>query len=465
MNTSTARSSRHHRHRFLIETLEPRRLLSGTWSTVDTIPTQSGAWVNGMTADKAGKVYAVGEDGDNGTLVLREKPAGSAQWTTMATVNSGSYGEFRGVAVDAAGDVFITGRTNSEYFTTWELPAGTTTLKQIDVDSAGAGLGDAVTIDGSGNVYSVGGVVTYFKRSTYSTWTVRKGTLANGKWSFTTVDSQLTQSKNGPHGVTVAPTGIYVAGTYNGNWTIRKSPTGASGTWTTVDSLSGGNSNPAGIATDAAGNVYAAGYSSHHWTVRESTNGGSSWTTVDDFIGTFSTYATAIARDASGNMVVAGWTYDNTGDEIAMVRTNAGGSWRTLDSYGYPAGNAYYSAVAADSVGNLYAGGEMFDNAGTVDNWMIRSQPAAPTGLIATTLSASEVNLSWTNAAGADATGFEIFRSTDGVNFSAIGTTDANTTIFGDNSLSAGTTYYYYVVTLLNSDGSSNASNTASAST
>jgi hypothetical protein len=189
---------------------------------------------------------------------------------------------------------------------------------------------------------------------------------------------------------------------------------------------------------------------------------------VDDFIGTLS-YAngSAITRDSSGNMVVAGWGYDGVGNDWALVRTNAGGSWTTVDNYGYPDGSAEYSAVAADNSGNLYAGGEVWDNAGTFDNWMIRSQPAAPKKLIAAadaTNPTSQINLTWTSPAGADATGFEIFRSTDDVNFTAIGTTDSNTTIFADDTVSPGQTYYYYVVTLLNSDGSSNPSNTASAS-
>jgi hypothetical protein len=427
-----------------------------------------------MTADKSGNVYAVGADSiDYGTLYLREKPASSAAWTTMATMNEGDWGEFNDVAVDAAGDVFITGRSNPgknipSYFTTWELAEGTTTLKQIDADTAAPGAGGAVTVDGSGNVYVVGGDDTKYKGSTVSKWTVRKGTYANGKWSFSTVDQPL-QSKGGTGAVAVTPTGIYVGGAYNGVWTIRRSATGASGTWTTVDSWSGGNYGPGGIATDAAGNIYAVGVSAGHWIVRESTNGGSSWTTVDDFIGTLSyASASAITRDASGNMVVAGWGWDSVGDDHAVVRTNAGGSWTTLDNYSYPDGNADYSAVAADTSGNLYAGGEVWDNAGTFDDWMIRSQPAAPKNLTAaadTTNPTSQINLSWVNPTGADATGFEIFRSTDGVNFTAIGTVDANTTIFADDTVSPGTTYYYYVVTLLNSDGSSNPSNTVTAST
>src|SRR5690242_6720643 len=183
--------------------LEARRLLSGAWSTVDTLPAQFGAEVSAMAADTSGNVYAVGYTADsssNSTLYLREKPAGSATWTTVTTMNGGQWGKFSGVAVDAAGDVFITGENGSNYFATWELAKGTTTLKQIDVDSAAGGTGSAVTVDGSGNVYSVGFDHTKYKGSTALKWTVRKGTFANGKWSFSTVDQPL-QSEGKAYGV------------------------------------------------------------------------------------------------------------------------------------------------------------------------------------------------------------------------------------------------------------------------
>jgi len=424
-----------------------------------------------MAADKSGNVYAVGYTYDangNGTSYLREKPAGSAAWSTVATTNGG----FGGVAFDAAGDVFVTGANSSHYFATWEIMKGTTTLKQIDVDTAAVGGGYALTVDGSGNIYAVGIDRTKYKNSSDPKWTVRKGTFANGKWSFSTVD-QLLQSQGFaqggfPEGVTVAPTGLYVVGSYNGTWIIRKSVTGASGTWATVDSISSGWAE--GVATDAAGNIYAVG-SASGWVVRESTNGGASWTAVDSFaLGpNTSTWANAITRDASGNMVVAGWDQDTAGDTHAVVRTNAFGSWTTLDNYGYPDGGVEYDAVAVDSSGNLYAGGDIWDNAETFDNWIIRSQPAAPTNLTAAAdpvSPTSQINLTWANTACSDQTGFAIYRSSDGgATFSLAATVGAGVTAYSDTGLTAGTTYSYYVISLLNSDGSSNPSNSAAATT
>lgn len=450
------------------EPLEDRRLLSGTWSTVDTMPAQFEAGVSAMAADTSGNVYAVGYTTDsnlNTTLYLRKKTAGSAAWATVTTMNARQW---NGVAVDAAGDVFISGENNSSYFATWELVKGTTTLKQIDADSVAVGIGEAVTTDQSGNVYAVGFDRTKYKGGTALKWTVRKGTFANGKWSFSTVDQQL-QSAGKAFGVAVAPSGVYVVGYYNNNWTIRKSATGASGTWTTVDSFSDVGYEAQGVATDEAGDIYAVGSllasNNSNWIVRASTNGGTTWTTVDDFV-MASSDATAITRDASGNMVVAGNAYDNVADYV-VVRTNAGGSWTTLDQYSDPVGGPRYFAVAADSFGNLYGGGDnrYGDNS---DDWMIRSQPAAPTNLMAAADVAnptSQMDLTWANAAGGDETGFAVYRSLDGVTFTQVATLGADATACSDTGLSAGTTYFYYVVSLLNATGMSTASNQAAATT
>ena len=88
---------------------------------------------------------------------------------------------------------------------------------------------------------------------------------------------------------------------------------------------------------------------------------------------------------------------------------------------------------------------------------------AAPTNLTATAVSASQINLSWTGAAGA--TGYLVVQSQSGSSdWTEVGSTAANTTTFPQTGLSAGTTYDYVIVaTLANSDWTY--SNLASATT
>ena len=81
--------------------------------------------------------------------------------------------------------------------------------------------------------------------------------------------------------------------------------------------------------------------------------------------------------------------------------------------------------------------------------------PGAPTNLQATNPSASEIDLSWTSNS-YNESGFAIERSTDGINFTQIGTTDGTT--YQDTGLPIGN--YFYRVSSYNNAGSSPYSNT-----
>jgi fibronectin type 3 domain-containing protein len=90
------------------------------------------------------------------------------------------------------------------------------------------------------------------------------------------------------------------------------------------------------------------------------------------------------------------------------------------------------------------------------------SAPAAPSSLMATAASGTQVNLTWTNNA-TNQTGFHIDRATDnGFTQNLVTqTAGANATSFVDGGLTPGTTYYYRV-RATNSAGDSPNSNTAS---
>jgi hypothetical protein len=89
--------------------------------------------------------------------------------------------------------------------------------------------------------------------------------------------------------------------------------------------------------------------------------------------------------------------------------------------------------------------------------------PTAPSELAATALSANQIGLIWTENA-SNETGFEIERSLDDVNWELIANVAADVTDFLDSELLANTTYVYRV-RAYNFSGSSEYSNTASATT
>jgi hypothetical protein len=68
----------------------------------------------------------------------------------------------------------------------------------------------------------------------------------------------------------------------------------------------------------------------------------------------------------------------------------------------------------------------------------------APINVMAAADSSNEIDLSWTIAS-TQQTGFNLLRSTDGVNFTYIASVAANATTYSDTSVNGGTTYYYRV--------------------
>jgi galactose oxidase len=99
-----------------------------------------------------------------------------------------------------------------------------------------------------------------------------------------------------------------------------------------------------------------------------------------------------------------------------------------------------------------------------LDNVPVSNTPAAPTNLIASATSSSQINLSWTdNSTNED--GFKIEQSTDNVNFSQIATVGPGVTTYSNTGLSAAATYYYRVRASSTLNGDSNYSNTAQATT
>ena len=89
--------------------------------------------------------------------------------------------------------------------------------------------------------------------------------------------------------------------------------------------------------------------------------------------------------------------------------------------------------------------------------------PVAPTGLAAQTVSASQVQLTWTDTA-RDEAGFEVDQSTDGVNFYPVATPPVNSQSWLIGGLLPDTTYTFRVEAT-NALGSSLPSNIASATT
>ena len=78
-------------------------------------------------------------------------------------------------------------------------------------------------------------------------------------------------------------------------------------------------------------------------------------------------------------------------------------------------------------------------------------RPNDPSGLVATTISSTEIDLAWTNNS-LVANSFAIYRSTNGVSFTALTPSPVSVTSYRDTSVAAGTEYWYKVLAAVAAD-------------
>ncbi|WP_169978968.1 fibronectin type III domain-containing protein [Tautonia rosea] len=159
------------------------------------------------------------------------------------------------------------------------------------------------------------------------------------------------------------------------------------------------------------------------------------------------------------------WT-DNATNETGyrVERSTDGTNWTVLTS-SLPAGSTSYSDTTT-AAGTAYSYRVQAFNASVTSDYSNTASATtvtvAPSGLAASAVSSSRINLSWNDVAGE--TSYRIERSTNGTTWTLAGTTDAGVTTFSDTGRASNTTYLYRVQAL-NAGGASAFSSTASATT
>ncbi len=172
----------------------------------------------------------------------------------------------------------------------------------------------------------------------------------------------------------------------------------------------------------------------------------------------------------SSSQINLGWT-DNSSNELGFIlerKTGSTGTWTdrdTLaanvvefhDTYLSPNTQYYYRITAYNSGGESAYSNET--TATTLD-----TTPNAPTGLTASSISSSEINLTW-NDNSTNELGFIIEKkSGSSVSWTNYDTVSTNITKYQDNGLLSNTEYYYRIYSY-NSVGRSSYSNEVNATT
>src|SRR5439155_484853 len=149
--------------------------------------------------------------------------------------------------------------------------------------------------------------------------------------------------------------------------------------------------------------------------------------------------------------------YKSTDGTNCTLIATAGASATSYSWTGAAPGTAYsFRVIAANAVGDSAP-----SNTATATP---PTAPAAPSGLTATAATnGTQVNLTWADNS-SNETGFNIYRSTDGVTFTLLATAGANATAYSWTGAAPGTAYWFRVMAA-NAVGESAASNTATATT
>ncbi len=156
---------------------------------------------------------------------------------------------------------------------------------------------------------------------------------------------------------------------------------------------------------------------------------------------------------------VIAWRMPSTWSPYGSGTYN-GNTVGTLDGHR----NVKATACPGDGIYGPYIGGNYNGGAARNGVYERKNPPLAPTGLVATAVSTSQINLSWTDNSNVE-TSFKIERAGSAVGpWTQIGTVGANVKTYSNTGLSSSTVYYYRV-RANSSLGDSAYSNTANATT
>ncbi|MBI5142241.1 MAG: DUF2341 domain-containing protein [Nitrospirae bacterium] len=430
---------------------------------------------NGLNFD----VHTVKYNGTNGTVLW--------QHTFNSSVNGNDYPA--SVAVDALGNAYVGGYAQGA--------SGSDDMLLLKYGTDGPGLDGnpiwVVTYNGASNSHdritsvtasSFGVVVTGESRNAtnFDALTIKYASDGSFLWERKYIAS-------GDERGTVAgfdASGNVIVGAVSFNGTDKDiycaKYNGASGAVTWQNTFNNGfDEEPVALHLDASGNAYITGWTfsvtgaTDIYTARYNGSTGSTvWSAIYNSNDGNGDSPVAIEVDESGDVFVAGYTFDVVSGDY---------NFRTI-KYAKSSGNLLWSASFDGSAHGddrpvglglsptgepILAGWSEGVSAGDLDYYVVKYDPGLldrPTGLTATTVSTTEIALSWIdNSANED--GFIIERKIGlyGTYAELTPPLGPNVTGFNDTPLAPDTKYYYRIKAFTASLGNSHYSDEASAKT
>ncbi len=395
--------------------------------------------------------------------------AGTTYYYKIKAHNAGGDSEFSSVAsvtTVVAAPATPTGLSasavsSSQIDLTWTAGSGATSYTLYRSTSSG-GTYSEIELENvtsySNNTGLSAGTTYYYKIKAHN---------AGGDSEFSSVASVTTvvAAPATPTGLTASAVSssqidlTWAAVTGATGYKLYRSAT-SGGTYTEIDDVTSSPYNNTGLS---AGTTY-------YYKIKAHNAGGdsefSSFATATTVVAAPATPTGLSASAVSSSQIDLTWTAGSGATSYTLYRsTSSGGTYSEIElenvtSYsnntGLSAGTTYYYKIKAHN-----AGGDS-DLSGEVTATTVVAAPATPTGLSASAVSASQIDLTWTASSGA--TSYTLYRSTSsGGTYSEIEL--ENVTSYSNNTgLSAGTTYYYKIKAH-NAGGDSDLSGEVSATT
>lgn len=281
-----------------------------------------------IAIDLLGNVYVTGKSHVTSTdydyATIKYDSEGNELWAARYNNLETAWHEARSIAVDSSGNVYVTGRSCASWrtcdFATIKYDSGGSEAWVATYNGPDNGLDEAygIAVDSSGNVYVSGR--SWGSGTDHDYATIKYDNEGNEKW---------VAKYNGPGD--------------------------------SFDCIKA-------IAVDSFGYVYVTGYSKgsgtdqDYATIKYDNEGNKEWVARYNGPGNISDMAYDIAVDSSGNVYVTGesWgegtyydyatlKYDNDGNEVWIARYDGPLNWAD-----------YASAIAVDSLGNVYVTGHSY---------------------------------------------------------------------------------------------------------